>query len=185
MSLKPIKILIIDDDTKTREIYSDVFMRNGFEVLEAEDGADGLEKARANHPDIIFTGIVMPNMDGITMMRELKNDIDLAQIPVAISSHLGRDEDREQAEELGAREFFIRGFDTPNEVVERIKALIRRPFYKIRFDELDLDAVKLRKDLGVSEFKCEKCGGKIILKLQIKDSDEGAFYARLACEDCD
>lgn len=85
------KILLVDDDEMIRGIYSEVFRNNGFEVEEARDGLEGLEKARSIIPDIIFTGIIMPKMEGFDLMEALKKNVATSQIPVFISSHLGRE----------------------------------------------------------------------------------------------
>src|SRR5665647_2104757 len=107
MENKKLKILIIDDDTETRNMYVEVFKKNDFEVEEAVDGMDGLEKTLKNIPDIVFSGIVMPRMDGFDLINSLKKNPATSQVPVVISSHLGKAEDEEKARGLGAKDFIV------------------------------------------------------------------------------
>lgn len=67
-------ILIIDDDSSVRTPLVDSFTREGFNILEAFDGASGLEAALAKHPEIILLDLLMPVMDGMTMLKKLRQD---------------------------------------------------------------------------------------------------------------
>ncbi|MBX4191817.1 MAG: response regulator [Candidatus Doudnabacteria bacterium] len=58
------RILVVDDDAVQKDLYSDVFKDKGYEVIPAADGLEGLEVALKEKPDLIFTGIIMPRMDG-------------------------------------------------------------------------------------------------------------------------
>lgn len=183
---KKIKILIVDDDKNTREMYANVFKGADFEVLEAEDGIEGLDKATTQNPDVIFTGIIMPRMDGFSMMESLKKNLATVNIPVIISSHMGREEDRQRANVLGARHFFVRGYTTPNELVEKVKALFfGGREYRLEVNNFSLDAQKLASDLGLNNnFQCLECDDKLILKINSSDSKEGGFSANLVCPSC-
>lgn len=182
---KEIKILLVDDDDATRGMYAEIFHKEGFTVSEAKNGVDGLDGAMKNAPDIIFTGIVMPIMDGFTMMEALKKNVVTSNIPVVISSHLGREEDQQRARDLGAKAFFIRGFYTPYEIVEKIRAIFELPEYKIKLVTNELDAAKLARDLRVNmDFKCPKCDGDLILTMKLSDAKNQEFSAKLACSGC-
>jgi len=185
MGNKQIKILIVDDDNDIREIYADVFKKSGFNVIEAIDGLDGLDKASKEIPDVIFTGIIMPRMDGFTMMDALKKNVATSRIPVVISSHMGREEDRKKAEKLGAKDFIVRGTVSPNQAVERIKVLFMEGDYSIEFDPYNLDAAKLAHDLNIGkDFQCMECGERMVLKIHLNDPKEGLFSARFVCPKC-
>ncbi len=182
---KKIKILIVDDDDATRGLYAEVFKKNNFEVLEAVDGADGLDKAATNQPDIVFTGIIMPRMDGFALFEALKKNAATGGIPVVISSHMGREEDRQKALGMGAKDFITRDFNTPNDVVERIMAIFKISEYKIKFNPNDPDAVQLAKEMHFNEkFQCSVCGGEAVLALKIKDISAHEFSARFICSKC-
>ncbi|MFA6383252.1 MAG: response regulator [Parcubacteria group bacterium] len=182
---KKIKILIIDDDDATRSLYAEVFKRHGFDVAEAVDGVEGLDKASINIPDVIFTGIIMPRMDGFALMEALKKNMVTSSIPVAVSSHMGREEDQKRAKELGAGDFIPRDMNTPNEVVERIKVMLNLAKYKIKFYTDELDALKLAQDMHLNEkFQCASCGGEAILSLHLKEVASHEFIAKFVCSKC-
>jgi len=126
MNDKRVKILVVDDDVPTREMYAEVLSKAGYEIIQANDGLEGLDLATKDMPDLIFTGIVMPRMDGFTLMETLKKTVMTANIPVVISSHMGREEDQQRANVLGAKDFIMRDVTPPKQVVERINALFIR-----------------------------------------------------------
>ncbi len=68
------KILIVEDDAPQRNILCDALENLGYEVLSAKDGSEGLKLALLEHPDVITTDVVMPNMNGREMIRQLRND---------------------------------------------------------------------------------------------------------------
>lgn len=181
------KILLIDDDIELRELYAEIFKAENFEVLQADDGLEGLEIANKELPDIIFTGIIMPRMDGFSMMEELKKTVTTANIPIIISSHMGREEDRKRANELGAKDFIIRGMTPPKEVISRINAVLcgLSKEYKISFSYTELDAPKLAQEFNLNpDFQCPKCGKKIVLGLKLINQSEKVFEAKFMCPEC-
>lgn len=141
------RILIIDDDEFLRDVYLRVFQNAGFEVFAAEDGAEGLAVATKEHPEIIFTGIMMPNMSGFELMKQLKSRPDASAIPVVISSHLGREEDRKEAGKLGAKAFVIKGLISPKEVVNLISDILEKQIFKVVVDQEKLDGKILSQKL--------------------------------------
>ncbi|MEI7620999.1 MAG: response regulator [Candidatus Moraniibacteriota bacterium] len=184
---KPKKILIIDDDVDLREMYSEIFQSNNFEVIQAEDGVSGLDKATIELPDVIFTGIVMPRMDGFSMIEMLQKNIATSHIPVIISSHMGREEDKLRADELGAKDFIVRGTTPPSEVVKRINEIFEKidVVYKLEFDGTALDAPALLKELKAKEgFKCLHCAGKLLLGVKFSSTNGKTLIAKFVCANC-
>lgn len=179
-------ILIVDDDGPTRDMYAEVFKNAEFSVVTAKDGLEGVEIALKEKPDVIFTGIVMPRMDGFAMMEALKKNLATSNIPVIISSHMGREEDQQRANVLGARDFIIRDATPPNQVVKKVKSLFAEGGeYRIDFNAYNLDAQKLAREIGMNNnFQCLDCGGKVILQLKLKDPKENIFEARFMCPKC-
>lgn len=89
---KKIKILITEDDAATRDIYSTILAKSGFEVISAVNGKDGLEKAIESSPDLILLDILMPIMDGFTMLQELRKTGDYGKnVPVILLTNLSAD----------------------------------------------------------------------------------------------
>jgi two-component system, chemotaxis family, chemotaxis protein CheY len=180
------KILLIDDDENIRSMYAEVFAGAGFLVSQAQDGAEGLEKANGDVPDVIFTGIDMPRMDGFTLIEILRKDPVTANIKIIMSSHRGRKEDETRARELKVNDFIILGMVTPRQVVERIKSTFRDKKYFLKFDPLELDAIKIASDLNISEqnYHCPNCGRDLVLSLEVLDAKNNEFRAKFVCPIC-
>ncbi|MBI4049674.1 MAG: response regulator [Candidatus Doudnabacteria bacterium] len=119
------KILVADDDKDQRELYAELLSQNGYQVVEAVDGLDALEKSLQKPPDLVFTGIIMPRMDGFELIRNLRNNVATAVIPVIMFSHLGREEDKQKASKLLNVHFAVKGYDSPSEILEKVKDLLQ------------------------------------------------------------
>ncbi len=180
------RILIVDDDVETRETYAEVFRNASFEVLEAQDGLEGMDIATKEKPDIIFTGIIMPRMDGFSMMEELQKNVATAGIPVVISSHMGREQDQQKANVLGAKDFILRGMTSPREVVQKIQSLLTASgSYRLAIDQYSFDAQKLAKEINFSaKLNCLECNEKLCLEIKVKNPQENNFQARFICPNC-
>src|SRR5258708_4309914 len=81
------KVLIVDDDVQLVDMYSQKFLKEGFEVKKAFDGVEGLEAISKELPDLILLDINMPRMDGFEVMKKLRADGRLKNIPVIIISN--------------------------------------------------------------------------------------------------
>ncbi len=182
---KQSKILIIEDDVNIRTIYVEVFKKEGFEVEEAEDGVEGLDKASKNLPDVIFTGIIMPRMDGFALKEALSKNVATSNIPVVFSSHMGRKEDEEKARAVGAKDFIFSNMVTPRQTVERVRIVLGSGEYRLKFHKSELDALKLAKDLHFNEkFQCSYCGTELEVIVKIVDLGSHEFNARFVCPKC-
>lgn len=182
---RKIKVLVVDDDDPIRMNYADIFKSGGFEVIEALDGLDGLNKASTEAPDVIFTGIIMPKLDGFSMKDALAKNVATANIPVMMLSHMGREEDRKKAIEMGVKEFFVLGMITPNDLLEKINALFNSRKYNLNFNPEALDAQKIVDDFHLKPgFQCEKCGKQKVLSLESSDVINNEFKARFVCPNC-
>ncbi|EKD58607.1 MAG: two-component system response regulator [uncultured bacterium] len=187
MENKKKKILLVDDDAELREIYAEIFQNANYDVIQAGDGLEGLDKATKEIPDIIFTGIVMPRMDGFDMMEALKKTVMTSNIPVVISSHMGRGDDNDRAKKLGAKDFIIRGITRPIEVVERISSIFVEAGkdYKLEFNPFALDAQEMAKDLHFeASFGCLECKEKLVLNMKLKDPQSRTFETQFVCPKC-
>jgi len=96
--LKSKKILVIEeieDDASLRNVLHDKFSLEGFSVLEAKDGEEGLVTALREHPDLILLDIVMPKMDGLTMMKKLREANEWGKnVPIILLTNLNADDDK-------------------------------------------------------------------------------------------
>ena len=179
------KILIVDDDDIIRETYIQVFQNKNFETIGAKDGVEGIDLATKENPDVILMGIVMPRMDGFQLISALRENIGTKDIPIAMISHLGREDDRKRARKMGIDNFIVQGEMTPREVVEKLKSLISLgSSFMLGFDYFGWDAPALAKKLGVRNFECPNCQNKIVLELIPKTEGKG-FDAFFKCPKCD
>jgi len=120
------KILVADDDFNQRDLYVDLFRGKGYDVILADDGLEALEKSLQEHPDLVFTGIIMPRMDGFELIHNLRSNIATSKIPVIMFSHLGREQDRQKAMQLSNVEFMLKGYDTPTKILAKVEELIQQ-----------------------------------------------------------
>ena len=80
------KLLIVEDNAIVREMFAVALADAGFSVITADDGVSGLDRARAEHPDLILTDVEMPNLDGIQMIERLRQEPESRGIPVLVLS---------------------------------------------------------------------------------------------------
>ena len=187
MENRKIKILIVDDDVELREMYVEIFQNANFEVIEASDGVEGLDNATKEIPDVIFTGIVMPRMDGFSMIESLQKTVMTSAIPIVISSHMGREEDKLRATKLGVKDFIVRGTTRPIEVIERISSLFTEAGkeYRLEFNPYAQDAQNLAKDLNFqASYLCLDCSEKLVLNLKLTNPKDRIFEAKFVCPKC-
>jgi two-component system alkaline phosphatase synthesis response regulator PhoP len=104
------KILIVEDDIMLLEIMKLQVEEQGCTAVTAENGKDGLFKAMAEKPDLILADIMMPELNGIEMIKMIKQDNNLKDIPIVVISALGREKDIEDARAVGAVDYMIKPF---------------------------------------------------------------------------
>lgn len=121
MADNKVKILLIEDEEMLANMYEVKFQNEGFDLTKALDGADGLEKAKSIKPDFILLDIIMPKMDGFSVLKSLKEDPATKDVPVVLLTNLGQDEDIAKGKELGAVGYLVKANITPSEVVEEVK----------------------------------------------------------------
>jgi len=118
------KILIIEDDAKARGALTEKFRHEGFDVDVAEGGAEGLDQARRLHPDLVLLDLVMPGMDGITMLRKLRAESDWGKsVPVIILTNLSSDTEEaiQDVVELMPAYYLVKADWKLNDIVEKVK----------------------------------------------------------------
>ena len=115
-------ILVVDDERNIVHLTRLYLAKEGFEVEAAYDGRQALEKAQSHHPDLIVLDIMMPEMDGFEVCRELRKT---SNVPIIILTARTDDVDKVVGLELGADDYVTKPFN-PRELVARIKAVLRR-----------------------------------------------------------
>ncbi len=121
MDTKKEKILIIEDDFFIRELYNRQFVKDGYTVVTAEDGPDGLIKASQENPDLILLDIMLPKLNGLDLLRTLKSKPETKLIPVILLTNLGQESVIKEGFEYGAESYLIKSAYTPSQIIEEIK----------------------------------------------------------------
>jgi len=119
-------ILIVDDEKDIRELIAMNLMREeAYQILEAEDGLQALRQAKNERPDLIILDLMLPQMDGLTVYRNLRDNAITSQIPVIMLTARGRLEQKLEGLELGADDYMPKPF-SPKELMLRVRNLLRR-----------------------------------------------------------
>lgn len=124
MNKKNVNVLVVDDDQSTREVYRDLLQLAGFSIVESADGKDALVKFKKHIPQVVFTGIDLPGLDGFSLIEHIR-ETDLPQPFFIVNSHNDRQTDREKAVKFGVDGFFVRGFSAPKNVIDLVMALTK------------------------------------------------------------
>ena len=141
-------ILVIDDEPRIAEICSDYLTAAGFTVLTAGTGAQGLALARKAKPDLVVLDLMLPEMDGLDVCRELRRE---SAVPIVMLTARVEESDKLVGLELGADDYLTKPF-SPRELVARVRAVLRRseggPATEIvRAGALTLDRARYRAGL--------------------------------------
>jgi two-component system KDP operon response regulator KdpE len=121
MEIKPL-ILIVDDENQIRKILRITLEENDFKVVEAETGQEGIALAAANHPNLIILDLGLPDRDGLTVLKEIRN---WSMVPILVLSVRNSEEDIVSALDFGADDYLTKPFNT-NELLARIRVSLRR-----------------------------------------------------------
>ena len=121
----PKTILVIEDDKFLRELISRKLTGEGFDVLEAVDGEEGIKKIKEGKPDLVLLDLILPSIDGFEILTRVRDDPEVSSIPVIILSNLGQREEVEKGLKLGAIDYLIKAHFTPGEIIEKIKNVLK------------------------------------------------------------
>ncbi|MDC7126639.1 MAG: response regulator [Spirochaetales bacterium] len=119
------KILVIEDEHDIRELISYNLESEGYLLLKASCGNEGLVLARENQPDLVLLDIMLPDIDGLEVCRKLKRDESTREIPVIMLTAKSEDSDIISGLELGAEDYITKPF-SPRVLIARIRAVLRR-----------------------------------------------------------
>jgi len=117
-------ILVIEDDKFLRELLVKKIAKEGFDVQNAIDAQAAFLILEERKPNIILCDLILPGIDGFEILRRIKADPRIADIPVVILSNLGQKEDLDKATALGAKDFMIKANFTLDEIVAKVRSLL-------------------------------------------------------------
>jgi DNA-binding response OmpR family regulator len=118
-------VLVVDDDPVIQTLLHVNFEMEGYKVVEAMDGVEGLVRARADRPDVVVLDIMMPKMNGREVASALKADPVTAGIPVILLSAKAQESDIKAGQSTGAEDYMTKPFD-PLDLLDRVAALLAR-----------------------------------------------------------
>ena len=146
------KVLIVEDDSNIAELLNLYLEKEGFEPLVAKDGGKGVEQFRAFQPDLVLLDIMLPVMDGWSVLKKIRES---SKVPVIMLTAKGETSDKVSGLEMGADDYIVKPFEM-KEVLARIHAVLRRfggeeegsGEKKLTFDKLviNLDSYELLVD---------------------------------------
>ena len=152
-------ILIIEDELKIRFLLRDYLKAEGFNVLEASDGDEGIFIFKNNKVDLILLDIMMPKIDGITVLETIRT---VSNLPIILLTAKGQEEDKLFGYEMGADDYVTKPF-SPKILIAKIKALLKRTTNND--DDFNPKFKKMKKKV------CPLCGDKNFV-LDFKNSDQ-------------
>jgi DNA-binding response OmpR family regulator len=115
------KILFVEDEPSLQKAISELLTQEGFKIFTATDGEEGLEMAKKEKPNLILLDLILPKKDGFEVLKELKADAELKDIPVIVLTNLEGMGDVEKALELGATTYLVKANYELEDVVTKIK----------------------------------------------------------------
>ncbi|ASW42590.1 response regulator transcription factor [Clostridium isatidis] len=147
-------ILIIEDETRIRFLLRDYFLKEDFNIIEAADGDEGLNYFVNNKIDLVILDIMMPKVDGITVLEMIRK---VSTVPVILLTAKGQEEDKLFGYEMGADDYITKPF-SPKVLVAKVKALLKRTS-----DEENFSSIKDFNGLTINKLSHEvKVNGEII-----------------------
>ena len=120
------KILIVEDEEILLTALSEELKQEGFQVVGAKDGMEGVETAKSEKPDLILLDLVMPRLDGIGALKEMKASDEIKDIPVVILTNLSDYDKISDALSLGAMDYLVKANYRLEELVNKIKTVLER-----------------------------------------------------------
>ena len=143
------KVLIADDDSNISELIKVYFEKDGFETVTARNGKEAVELFKSEAPSIVILDVMMPEMDGWQVCREIRR---VSNIPIIMLTAKGETFDKVLGLELGADDYMVKPFD-PKELIARVKAVLRRSETKETSTEKELVFPNLTINLTNYELK--------------------------------
>lgn len=143
------KIIVVEDETDIREVLVYNLKREGYEVIDSDNGEKALKMIRQQQPDLILLDLMLPGLDGLQICRRLKNEEETRDIPIIMVTAKGEESDIVAGLEIGADDYVTKPFST-RELLARTQAVLRRRQHgngagggeKITWPGLEIDPVK-------------------------------------------
>ena len=120
-------ILLIEDEVAIRSFYSDMLKTAGYNVLEAGDGKEGLDLANLQPWDLLLLDIMLPQMDGLKVLQEIKQNTNLSTRPVILLTNLNSEDIVQQCMAMGANQYVVKSdLDPPDKLVDIVNIYLKK-----------------------------------------------------------
>lgn len=119
-------ILIVEDETFLANLLLLRFKKEGFNVVQAFNGVEALDKLEVQHPDIVILDLILPQKNGFEVLESISQNPQLTDIPVIIVSNLGQDSDVERGKLLGAIDYYVKARLSIDELVGKVRGLLAK-----------------------------------------------------------
>ena len=120
----PKKICLVEDDDNIREVYAVALRQKGYEVTEAVNGQDGLDKIRANRPDLILLDLQMPVKNGFEVLDELQKDPEFSTVPIIVFTNADDEKSIKATGKFETRFYMIKSLTTPSKLVGHVREVL-------------------------------------------------------------
>ncbi len=120
------KILVVEDDMNLLKAITTALKDAGFNVISSEDGESGLSLVKSENPDVVLLDIVLPKIDGFSVLKKMKKGKDTKDIPVILLTNLAHEKDMEKGLRLGAENYLVKAHFGLSEVVENVKSVLSK-----------------------------------------------------------
>lgn len=124
-SKEPVHILIVEDDLFLAEIYQKKFEMEGFKVSMANNGEKAITDIKKKNPDLVLLDILLPKLDGFSVLEAVKADASVKNIPIILLTNLGQQDDVQRGLEKGAADYLIKTHFKPSEVVDKVRKILK------------------------------------------------------------
>ncbi|MGX4592859.1 response regulator transcription factor [Leuconostoc sp. JNUCC 76] len=168
------KILVVDDETAIATLLQYNLQQNGYEVTVASDGLAAYQKAKEQQFDAILLDLMLPEMDGMTVLKQLRQD--KVSTPIILVTAKGDEFDRVLGLELGADDYITKPF-SPREVVARLKAVLRRSQVSTDANKTDEMVISIQ-DLLINDSKKTVMKKNSVLSLTPREYDLLLYFAQ-------
>lgn len=118
------KILLIEDDVTLSKMYEKKFTTDGYEIVTAYDGWEGLKKTVSEKPDLVLLDILLPGLDGLAVFKKMRSQTATFNTPVILLTNVGEEDAIFESFKLGAVDYLVKSEVTPSQVVEKVESFL-------------------------------------------------------------
>ena len=118
-------VLVVEDSAPAREVVMRILRREGYTVIGASDGVEAWDSVHTTIPDLVLLDLMMPGMDGMTLLTKLRKEPGLKDLPVIMLSALSDESRIKRAKELGAQDYLVKTCFTYDDLLKRVEQHVR------------------------------------------------------------